>query len=129
MGRTTKDFILRRVIYDQRTKCWIWTGPKNGAGYPCANRKLAHREAYELWIGPIPEDHDLDHTCTILHFGNRYSGNLCVNPQHLKPVTRSEHNYLTYVRRRGQMPARRLRKSRALHNQVTDGILRGRASR
>lgn len=40
----------------------------------------AHRFAYELLVGPIPDGLDLDHLCR-----NRR----CVRPSHLEPVTRS----------------------------------------
>ena len=40
---------------------------------------MAHRVAYEYWVGPIPEGLDIDHLCR-----NR----LCVRPDHLEPKTR-----------------------------------------
>jgi hypothetical protein len=43
---------------------------------------MAHRFAYELLVGPIPEDLELDHLCRVRH---------CVNPAHLEPVTHLEN--------------------------------------
>jgi len=41
---------------------------------------LAHRVAWELTNGPIPDGHELDHLCRTRN---------CVNPGHLEPVTRA----------------------------------------
>lgn len=70
--------------------CWLWTDAPNpvtgygrmtwGTGY-----RLAHRLAYELAIGPIPDgltiDHVKDRGCRNHH---------CVNPAHLEAVTLRE---------------------------------------
>lgn len=67
--------------------CWNWAAPPNSTGYgqfaPIRGRKvLAHRFAYEALIGPIADGLYLDHLCR-----NR----LCVNPDHLEPVTNREN--------------------------------------
>lgn len=47
--------------------CWPWTSAISEAGYGVftLNRKTqyAHRLAYTLSVGPIPDEMDLDHTC------------------------------------------------------------------
>jgi hypothetical protein len=70
--------------------CWEWTAAKSKAGYGVIglfHQKvgLAHRVAWELLVGPIPEGLELDHLCR-----NRS----CVNPDHLEPVS-----HLTNARR------------------------------
>jgi hypothetical protein len=42
----------------------------------------AHRVAYELYVGPIPEGLTIDHLCRV---------RTCVNPLHLEPVTLAEN--------------------------------------
>jgi len=43
---------------------------------------LAHQTAYEFLIGPIPAGLELDHLCRVP---------ICVNPDHLDPVTHQEN--------------------------------------
>ncbi len=67
-------------------KCWLWTGYILPTGYGTAHTSdynwLAHRAAYTMVKGPIPEGYDLDHTCYVRS---------CVNPDHLRAVTRGEN--------------------------------------
>lgn len=68
---------------DATGDCWEWTGTRSlGYGrFMVSNDRhmtWAHRAAWELLVGPIPDGLQLDHLC-------RNRG--CVNPDHLEPVT------------------------------------------
>lgn len=68
--------------------CLVWMGRRNyGYGsFSCGSirRKTyrAHRFAYEMFRGPIPEGMVLDHLCR---------NKACVDPWHLEAVTREEN--------------------------------------
>lgn len=57
--------------------CWLWKGA-TACGYGYFRHRPAHRFAYELYRGPIPEGLQLDHLCRVRS---------CVNPSHLEAVT------------------------------------------
>jgi len=65
--------------------CWEWIGGISKAGYgqmSDGGSNLAHRFAYELLVGPIPDGLQIDHLCNVRN---------CVNPAHLEPVTGLEN--------------------------------------
>ena len=69
--------------------CWQWQGYlTHGYGHLSigprgeAVQVPAHRFSYELFVGPIPDNLEIDHLC-------RNRG--CVNPEHLEPVTRKDN--------------------------------------
>lgn len=69
--------------------CWLWRGAPTKAGYGRMSvggrdgrETGAHRVAYELLRGPIPTGLVLDHLCRT---------QLCVNPDHLEPVSQGEN--------------------------------------
>jgi HNH endonuclease len=65
--------------------CWLWTaGLAQGYGHLGWNGRTdyAHRVAYELLVGPVPEGLTIDHLCRERR---------CVNPTHMEAVTRWEN--------------------------------------
>lgn len=85
--QTTIDRFWAKVVWNgDEDECWTWEASKNCGGYghfTAGGRHFsAHRFAYELLVGPIPEGLDLDHLCRVRN---------CVNPAHLEPVTRREN--------------------------------------
>lgn len=81
------DDVARFWSYVEKTDdCWAWTGGKGPGGYGAFRFKgkqlRAHRYAYELEHGQVPDGLVLDHLCR-----NRS----CVRPDHLEPVTQREN--------------------------------------
>lgn len=64
--------------------CWWWTGKINKRqGYGIANNAMAHRSFYKVIVNAdLSDDLVLDHLCR---------NTLCVNPDHLEPVTQREN--------------------------------------
>lgn len=81
--RPTADRFWEKV--DKTYVCWLWTAQTvdgygrfwlNGRPHP------AHRVAYELEIGPIPDRLVVDHVCRVRR---------CVRPDHLRVCTASQN--------------------------------------
>lgn len=90
---TPEKYLARwhqRVIRRGDDECWDWAGLKLPTGYGCMSVMIkgkrmslyAHRLAYEVAKGPIPEGHDVRHLCH-----NRS----CTNPAHLATGTRKQN--------------------------------------
>lgn len=62
--------------------CWMWIGCVNPKGYGMFRSNGAHRFAYEWFIGPIPQGHEIHHACGATD---------CVNPAHLESLSPKEH--------------------------------------
>ena len=90
----TKDIGDRLLKHSIMTEdgCWLWTGTKNPSGYgrlTAGSRKdktrktvLAHRAAYERFVGKIPRGMCVCHHCDTPD---------CINPQHLFVGTRKDN--------------------------------------
>lgn len=86
MKKALRERLLSKAVINFETGCWEWTASKTGDGYGQlraeGTMRRAHRVAYELIEGPIPEGLQLDHLCRVRH---------CINPAHLEPVTPVEN--------------------------------------
>src|SRR5690242_3990108 len=73
---------------DKSGFCWLWTASVDHDGYGrfVVDGKTckAHRIAYTLSIGPIPDGLTIDHLCR---------NKRCVNPAHLEAVSQKENNH------------------------------------
>jgi hypothetical protein len=80
-SRLSEDDFWARVA--KSAGCWEWTQALTSAGYgkvqlPTGKTGSAHRRAYELTHGPIPDGLVIDHLCR---------NKRCVRPDHLEAVT------------------------------------------
>lgn len=90
MRRPTVDLFTGQTV-QVSTPCLVWTGGTTGTGeYGTFTHRvgdevrtqLAHRWAYEHFIGPIPEGMTVDHLCMVTR---------CVNTEHMELVTLAEN--------------------------------------
>lgn len=93
--RRAKQPLAERLlsrVKETASGCWEWQGYTRQDGYARVTIRptpttqethLAHRLAYETWVGPIPEGLVIDHVCR-----NR----ACINPSHLEVVTQATNN-------------------------------------
>lgn len=94
--------------------CWLWTAGTSWGGYgkfSLGAREdggaYAHRVAYELEVGPIPDGLVIDHLCRV---------RLCVRPDHLEPVT----NRVNLLRAPRSVSAENHAKTHCVHGHPFD---------
>lgn len=98
-----------RVEVHHPAGCWEWNGSFSPGGYGRISYQdqdknhhyPAHRVAYRLLIGPIPNDLVLDHLCR---------NPRCVNPDHIDVVTFDEN-----IRRGYGLSGKHTQRPRCIH--------------
>lgn len=93
----TQELFWAKVI--KTDTCWTWTAAEardNYGSFAAMGRTYrAHRFAYELHYGPIPDGLQVDHTChnedKTCPGGPACMHRRCVNPAHLEAVTGREN--------------------------------------
>jgi hypothetical protein len=101
-----------RIVVDEKG-CWVWQGAKSEDGYGIITirekREYVHRAMYQLFIGPINNNRELDHLCR-----NR----ACCNPVHLELVSSRENslrgNHPLFVLHKRMIETGRCRKGHNL---------------
>ena len=94
--------------------CWIWLGRRiqsrgtgEYGGFNADGRDvLAHRFAYEFYVGEIPDGQEIDHLCRLT---------VCVNPAHLEAVT-----HTTNLARGKTSATVAIRDGRCVHGHLYD---------
>ncbi len=83
--KSIRDRFLEKVDCPARSGCWTWTGYVDARGYgrfrvgECV--QPAHRISFELFREFIPLGECVVHRCSNFR---------CVNPEHLRRITRSK---------------------------------------
>ena len=106
-----EEALLRKI---RKTRgCWHWEGyaitdpkrptiaPYGRLKRPESSSNLAHRIAYEVWVGEIPEGMEIHHKC---------ANSLCVKPDHLQLATKAENSLEMMARRSYERHIKALQK-------------------
>lgn len=97
-----RNFLLK--IRFEANGCWFWLAHKDKDGYGTFTLwpfvVKAHRVSYSMFVGMIPDEYQIDHTCW---------NTSCVNPAHLVPVPYDKN------------PRRKSNKTHCIHgHEMTD---------
>lgn len=107
------ETVEKFIIPEPNSGCWLWLGAarskrsRYGSHHHNGKQYLTHRLVYELLVGPIPAELQIDHLCR-----NR----ICCNPDHLEPVT-----IRTNLLRGETLAAANAAKTHCLHGHPLSG--------
>jgi hypothetical protein len=120
---------FEKLYINDETGCWEYVSEKNDNSYHSFSDEdgknvMAHRWAYTAFTGKqIPEGMEIGHICPK---GSRRD---CMNPKHLKPMTRAQN--MAYMAKEGRG---KKKKSRYLmmtvpeYNQIMDSYEKGQSA-
>jgi hypothetical protein len=96
------DRFKAKVNIKSNDGCHEWNAAKQQFGYGMFNLYgkgiPAHRASYMLFVGNIPEGHEIDHIC---------QNKACVRPDHLRALTPQEHVVITKLNRKARKCSKR----------------------
>lgn len=85
--KPSTERLLRAIVVNPTTGCWLYSGSIARDGYGKMNggledpsETLAHRISFKVFVGPIPDGCEIDHKC-------KTRG--CVRPEHLQAIPHS----------------------------------------
>lgn len=96
------EWVMENSIPEPNTGCYLWLGTMDYKGYGRikidGRFRSAHRTAYEMVRGPIPDGLTIDHLCRMPS---------CINPDHMETVSMRENILRAYAAKWGTTHCRK----------------------